>query len=104
MFNNISKFNHIFKFKWQKYEKVIFICLSPTYWYASYRSGIIKNSDNLFFTLNIIKLKVSDYPIQNGRIDKWIIEALSSLNLSILSQCGLIPKTAILGLILKLYL
>ncbi len=29
---------------------------------------------------NIIKLKVSDYPIQNGRIDKWIIEALSLLN------------------------
>ena len=31
---------------------------------------------------NIIKLKVSDYPIQNGRIDKWIIEAFSLLNLS----------------------
>ena len=31
---------------------------------------------------NIIKLKVSDYPIQNGRIDKWIIEALSLLNSS----------------------
>ena len=29
---------------------------------------------------NIIKLKVSDYPIQNGRIDKWIIEAFSLLN------------------------
>jgi len=27
-------------------------------------------------------LKVSDYPIQNGRIDKWIIEALSLLNSS----------------------
>ena len=23
---------------------------------------------------NIIKLKVSDYPIQNGRIDKWILK------------------------------
>jgi 23S rRNA pseudouridine1911/1915/1917 synthase len=31
---------------------------------------------------NIIKLKVSDYPIQNGRIDKWIIEAFSLLNSS----------------------
>jgi len=31
---------------------------------------------------NIIKLKVSDYPIQNGRIDKWIIEALSLLHSS----------------------
>ncbi len=30
---------------------------------------------------NIIKLKVSDYPIQNGRIDKWIIEALSIFDL-----------------------
>ncbi len=29
---------------------------------------------------NIIKLKVSDYPIQNGRIDKWIIEAFLLLN------------------------
>ena len=29
---------------------------------------------------NIIKLKVSDYPIQNGRIDKWIIETFSQLN------------------------
>ena len=27
-------------------------------------------------------MKVSDYPIQNGRIDKWIIEALSLLNSS----------------------
>jgi len=27
-------------------------------------------------------LKVSDYPIQNGRIDKWIIEAFSLLNSS----------------------
>ena len=34
------------------------------------------------FNTNIIKLKVSDYPIQNGRIDKWIIEALSLLNSS----------------------
>ena len=34
------------------------------------------------FHSNIIKLKVSDYPIQNGRIDKWIIEAFSLLNLS----------------------
>jgi len=34
------------------------------------------------FNSNIIKLKVSDYPIQNGRIDKWIIEALSLLNSS----------------------
>ena len=31
---------------------------------------------------NKITLKVSDYPIQYGRIDKWIIEALSLLNLS----------------------
>ena len=31
---------------------------------------------------NAITLKVSDYPIQNGRIDKWIVEALSILNLS----------------------
>ena len=31
---------------------------------------------------NIIKLKVSDYPLQNGRIDKWIIEAFSLLNSS----------------------
>ena len=31
---------------------------------------------------DIIKLKVSDYPIQNGRIDKWIIEAFSLLNSS----------------------
>ena len=31
---------------------------------------------------NIIKLKVSHYPIQNGRIDKWIIEAFSLLNSS----------------------
>ena len=31
---------------------------------------------------NIIKLKVSDYPIQNGRIDKWIIETFSLLNSS----------------------
>ena len=31
---------------------------------------------------NIIKLKVSDYPIQNGRIDKWIIEAFSLLKSS----------------------
>ena len=31
---------------------------------------------------NMIKLKVSDYPIQNGRIDKWIIEAFSLLNSS----------------------
>ena len=29
---------------------------------------------------NIIKLKVSDYPIQNERIDKWIIKAFSLLN------------------------
>ena len=29
---------------------------------------------------NAITLKVSDYPIQNGRIDKWIIEAFSLLN------------------------
>ena len=27
-------------------------------------------------------MKVSDYPIQNGRIDKWIIEAFSLLNSS----------------------
>ncbi len=27
-------------------------------------------------------MKVSDYPIQNGRIDKWIIEAISLLNSS----------------------
>ena len=31
---------------------------------------------------NTITLKVSDYPIQNGRIDKWIMEALSLLNSS----------------------
>ena len=31
---------------------------------------------------NIIKLKVSDYPIQNGRIDKWIIEAFLLLDVS----------------------
>ena len=29
---------------------------------------------------NIIKLKVSDYPIQYERIDKWIIKAFSLLN------------------------
>ena len=33
---------------------------------------------------NIIKLKVSDYPIQNGRIDKWIIEAFSLLIFSVM--------------------
>jgi len=31
---------------------------------------------------NIIKLKVSHYPIQNGRIDKWIVEAFSLLDSS----------------------
>ena len=29
---------------------------------------------------NSITLKVSDYPLQYGRVDKWIIEALSLLN------------------------
>ncbi len=40
---------------------------------------------------NIIKLKVSDYPIQNGRIDKWIIETFSLLNSSY--QDNINPKT-----------
>ena len=53
---------------------------------------------------NIITLKVSDYPIQNGRIDKWIIEALSLLNSSYqvdLKVKTLFSRTKIKNLILS---
>ena len=53
---------------------------------------------------NKITLKVSDYPIQNGRIDKWIIEALSLLNSSYqvdLKVKTLFSRTKIKNLILS---
>ena len=53
---------------------------------------------------NTITLKVSDYPIQNGRIDKWIIEALSLLNSSYqvdLKVKTLFSRTKIKNLILS---
>ena len=56
------------------------------------------------FHSNIIKLKVSDYPIQNGRIDKWIIEAFSLLNLSYqddIKAKNLFSRTKIKDLILS---
>ena len=53
---------------------------------------------------NLIKLKVNDYPIQNGRIDKWIIEAFTLLNLSYqedLEVKTLFSRTKIKDLILS---
>ena len=56
---------------------------------------------------NIIKLKVIDYPIQNGRIDKWIIEAFSILNSSYLEDLKVktfFSRTKIKDLILSGYI